>query len=67
MTWQPNGMLAQFRTVGVGHIGLLRGRLSRVPETGELEKIDLQWADNRKVIDRVGVNTFPQGAESGGQ
>src|SRR5207249_1643445 len=30
------------------------GRLSRVPETGELEKIDVQWADNRKVIDRVG-------------
>ncbi|MFI5587225.1 recombinase family protein [Amycolatopsis sp. NPDC051758] len=29
------------------------GRLSRVPETGELEKIDTQWADNRKVIDRV--------------
>ena len=31
------------------------GRLSRVPETGELEKIDTQWADNRKVIDRVGA------------
>lgn len=29
------------------------GRLSRVPETGELEKIDTQWADNRKVIERV--------------
>jgi site-specific DNA recombinase len=25
-----------------------------VSETGELEKIDIQWADNRKVIDRVG-------------
>lgn len=32
------------------------GRLSRVPETGELEKIDTQWADNRKVIDRVGAS-----------
>ncbi|MFB9727295.1 recombinase family protein [Haloechinothrix salitolerans] len=31
------------------------GRLSRVPETGELEKIDVQWADNRKVVDRVGA------------
>jgi len=31
------------------------GRLSRVPETGELEKIDVQWADNRKVIKRVGA------------
>jgi site-specific DNA recombinase len=31
------------------------GRLSRVPETGELEKIDTQWADNRQVIDRVGA------------
>lgn len=31
------------------------GRLSRVPETGELEKIDTQWADNRKVINRVGA------------
>ncbi|MEV6899166.1 recombinase family protein [Amycolatopsis sp. NPDC051372] len=31
------------------------GRLSRVPETGELEKIETQWADNRKVIDRVGA------------
>ncbi|WP_370934664.1 recombinase family protein [Amycolatopsis sp. cg13] len=30
------------------------GRLSRVPETGELEKIDVQWDDNRKVIERVG-------------
>jgi DNA invertase Pin-like site-specific DNA recombinase len=26
-----------------------------VPETGELEKIDTQWADNRKVIERVGA------------
>lgn len=31
------------------------GRLSRVPETGEIEKIETQWADNRKVIDRVGA------------
>ncbi|MFC0434905.1 recombinase family protein [Kutzneria buriramensis] len=31
------------------------GRLSRVPETGELEKIDVQWADNRKVVERVGA------------
>ncbi|HEX5403157.1 MAG TPA: recombinase family protein [Pseudonocardiaceae bacterium] len=31
------------------------GRLSRVPETGELEKIETQWEDNRKVIDRVGA------------
>jgi site-specific DNA recombinase len=31
------------------------GRLSRVPETGELEKIETQWADNRKVIDRIGA------------
>jgi len=31
------------------------GRLSRVPEAGELEKIDTQWADNRKVVDRVGA------------
>lgn len=30
------------------------GRLSRVPETGELEKIDTQHADNRQVIDRLG-------------
>ncbi|WIX83054.1 recombinase family protein [Amycolatopsis carbonis] len=30
------------------------GRLSKVPETGELEKIDDQLADNRKVIKRVG-------------
>ncbi|RJQ85502.1 recombinase family protein [Amycolatopsis panacis] len=26
-----------------------------MPDTGELEKIDVQWADNRKVIDRVGA------------
>ncbi len=26
-----------------------------MPETGELEKIDVQWADNRKVIERVGA------------
>lgn len=31
------------------------GRLSRVPETGELEKIDTQWADNRAVIERYGA------------
>ncbi len=30
------------------------GRLSKVPETGELEKIDVQHADNRKVIERRG-------------
>jgi site-specific DNA recombinase len=30
------------------------GRLSRVPETGELEKIETQHADNHKVIERVG-------------
>ncbi|MGQ0842265.1 recombinase family protein [Actinokineospora sp.] len=30
------------------------GRLSRVPETGELEKIETQLADNRKVIERRG-------------
>lgn len=29
------------------------GRLSRVPHTGELEKIETQWADNRKVIKRL--------------
>lgn len=31
------------------------GRLSRVPETGELEKIETQHADNAKVIKRVGA------------
>jgi site-specific DNA recombinase len=31
------------------------GRLSRVPETGELEKIETQWEDNQKLIDRVGA------------
>jgi len=31
------------------------GRLSRVPETGELEKIETQWADNRAVIERRGA------------
>lgn len=31
------------------------GRLSRVPETGELEKVEVQWADNRAVIERVGA------------
>jgi site-specific DNA recombinase len=30
------------------------GRLSRVPETGELEKIETQLADNRRVIERLG-------------
>ena len=30
------------------------GRLSKVPETGELEKIEDQHAENRKVIERVG-------------
>src|SRR5882757_8523473 len=30
------------------------GRLSRVPETGELEKIEDQWSDNQVVIDRLG-------------
>lgn len=30
------------------------GRLSRVPETGELEKIETQLADNRRVIRRSG-------------
>lgn len=30
------------------------GRLSRVPETGELEKVETQLADNRKVIERTG-------------
>jgi site-specific DNA recombinase len=30
-------------------------RLSRVPETGEPEQLDVQWADNRKVVDRVGA------------
>lgn len=30
------------------------GRLSKVPETGELEKVEDQHADNRKVIERVG-------------
>ncbi|WP_163511390.1 recombinase family protein [Fodinicola acaciae] len=30
------------------------GRLSKVPETGELEKVETQWADNRKVIERLG-------------
>ncbi|MPZ82035.1 MAG: hypothetical protein GEV28_17240 [Actinophytocola sp.] len=29
------------------------GRLSRVPETGELEKIETQLADNRKVVKRL--------------
>lgn len=32
------------------------GRLSRVPETGELEKIETQWADNRRVIERYDVD-----------
>lgn len=27
----------------------------RTVETGELEKVDTQWADNRQVIDRVGA------------
>ncbi|MCP3804964.1 recombinase family protein [Allokutzneria sp. A3M-2-11 16] len=36
------------------------GRLSRVPETGELEKIDTQWADNRKVIERIGASLGEQ-------
>src|SRR5438067_5637689 len=31
------------------------GRLSKVPETGELEKVEDQHADNGKVIDRVGA------------
>lgn len=30
------------------------GRLSRVPETGELEKVETQHADNRKLIERLG-------------
>jgi DNA invertase Pin-like site-specific DNA recombinase len=30
-------------------------RLSRMPETGELEKIETQWVDNLRVIDRVGA------------
>ncbi|RSM46347.1 recombinase family protein [Amycolatopsis balhimycina DSM 5908] len=30
------------------------GRLSKVPETGELEKVEDQHADNRSVIDRAG-------------
>lgn len=30
------------------------GRLSKVPETGELEKVETQHADNTKVIKRVG-------------
>ena len=29
-------------------------RLSKNPATGEFEKIETQWADNRKVIDRLG-------------
>lgn len=29
-------------------------RLSRMPETGELEKIETQWADNRVTIERHG-------------
>ncbi|GAA4548653.1 hypothetical protein GCM10023192_68580 [Amycolatopsis samaneae] len=31
------------------------GRLSRMPDTGDLEKVETQWADNRKVIERVGA------------
>lgn len=31
------------------------GRLSRVPETGELEKIETQWEDNGRVIERAGA------------
>lgn len=30
------------------------GRLSRVPDTRELEKVETQHADNRKTIDRHG-------------
>jgi hypothetical protein len=30
------------------------GRLSKSPDTGEFEKIETQWADNRGVIDRLG-------------
>lgn len=30
------------------------GRLSKVPETGELEKVETQHADNAKVIERAG-------------
>jgi DNA invertase Pin-like site-specific DNA recombinase len=30
------------------------GRLSKNPNTGEFEKIETQWADNREVIDRLG-------------
>ncbi|MGH3763195.1 recombinase family protein [Actinophytocola sp.] len=29
------------------------GRLSKAPDTGEFEKIETQWADNRKVIKRL--------------
>lgn len=29
-------------------------RLSKNPNTGEFEKIETQWAGNRKVIDRLG-------------
>ena len=29
-------------------------RLSKNPSTGELEKIETQWADNRRTIDRLG-------------
>jgi DNA invertase Pin-like site-specific DNA recombinase len=29
-------------------------RLSKAPDTGEFEKIETQWTDNRKVIDRLG-------------
>lgn len=29
-------------------------RLSRMPDTGALEKIEVQWADNRKVIKQLG-------------
>ena len=30
------------------------GRLSKSPDTGEFEKIETQWADKRKMIDRSG-------------
>jgi DNA invertase Pin-like site-specific DNA recombinase len=30
------------------------GRLSKSPDTGEFEKIETQWADNRGVINRLG-------------
>jgi len=48
----------QYVTAGQGTDGVFvydsYGRLSKAPDTGEFEKIETQWADNRTVIGRLG-------------